>query len=272
MTQIRPRRPPSPADVAQTILRDKGQGRTFPVDVEAILRDEVVELEYFEGQRETEGRLELIENRPTIFVNTRGRGRQHPRVRFTLGHEAGHFFLHRHRLRTEGPIRDDRITLDQGATLDHLEREANEFAIELLLPRELLNDRFRWKKLIDLDFIAKLAADANVSLQATAIRVVRETSDRICVLLLEEGVIRWVVASDDWRHARLPAGQLVGRALPPGAAAARRPDDYREDRVPLKAWAPNQSWQDSDLYESAVSTPYGRLVFLGSGEGDDPED
>ncbi len=273
MALDRLKRRPSPADVADEVLRGKSQGRSLPVDIEAILAGEVVELEYFEGEREVEGRLELVENRPTIFVNVRGRGPRHPRVRFTLAHEAGHYFLHRHRLRTHGPFRDDRITLEQGGKADDPEREANEFAIEVLLPRGLVRERFARRPLIDITFIAKLADEANVSLQATAIRVAKETSDRICVLLLEGGLIEWVVVSDDWREARLPAGQLKGRPIPPGAVAARLGGDYREQRVPLVAWAPNQAWRDGDLYESALATPYGRIVFLGAeGSGDQEED
>jgi hypothetical protein len=55
------------------------------------------------------------------------------------------------------------------------------FAIELLLPRGCSRIASGGRRLIDLGFIVTLATDANVSLQATAIRVVRETSDRICV-------------------------------------------------------------------------------------------
>lgn len=269
MPPSRPKRPPSPAEIAATVLRDKGLGRAFPIDLEAVLRDEVVELEYFEAERDLEGRLELVSGVPAIFVNIRGKDAQHPRVRFTLGHEIGHFFLHRKRLRTKGPFRDDRIVLDQGARVDDTEREANEFAIGLLLPDVLLKERFDRTRLIDIDFIAKLGADANVSLQATAIRVVRETKDRICVLLVRQGKIGWVVASDDWIAAKLPAGQLKGKALPEDSVAARRANDFREERVPIKIWAAKQGWRDLSLYESAIDGPHGRLVFLGAGEADD---
>lgn len=272
MAPNRPKRLPTPAEVAQAILRDKGLGRTLPVDVEAVLAGEVVELEYFEAERASEGRLELVEDVPTIFVNVRGRTRQHPRVRFTLGHEAGHYFLHRQRLRTKGPIRDERVILDQGVKLDDVEREANEFAIELLLPSTILKERFDRTRLIDVDFIVKLATEANVSLQATAIRVVRESEDRIAVLVVEGGVIQWVAVSDDWREAHLPAGQLKGKALPRGAVAARRADDYREERVAIKEWAPNQKWKEADLYESALNTSYGRLLFLGAEGGEDGDE
>lgn len=256
--------PPNPADVAATILTDKGLGRTLPTDIHALLKDEVADVQFFTSARGVEGRVELLDGRPAIFVNTRGRDPSLPRTRFTFAHEAGHFFLHRHHLRSGQIFRDDRIDLDQEAKLDPLEREANEFAIEVLLPRRCLEERFRRTTAIDIDFIAKLSDEAATSLQATAIRVARRSSDRICVLLVEGGRVSWAVASDDWRHAKLPAGALKGRPLPVGSASARSSADFREERLPLRTWATNQPWRDEDVYESALVTPYGRLVFLGA--------
>jgi len=253
-------------------MADKGVGRSLPTDLDALVRDEVVDVEYFSTERDLDGRLELLDGRPAIFVNTRGRPRDYPRVRFTLGHEIGHFYMHRRLLRAGVRFKDDRIDLDQDARLDAVEREANEFAIEALLPTRVLKDRFGRTTLIDLNFILKLAIEANASLQATAIRVARETSNRIAVLLAERGQVEWVVVSDDWREAKLPAGQLKGKSLPAGSAAARLARDFREERVPLEVWAPRQGWKDADVWESAVETPYGRLVFLAAAEAGEYEE
>jgi len=261
----------SAVEAAVAVMADKGVGRSLPTDLDALVRGEAVDVEYFSSERDLDGRIELLDGRPAIFINTRGRSRDYPRVRFTLGHEVGHFYMHRRLLRAGVRFKDDRIDLDQEARLDAVEREANDFAIEALLPTRTLRDRFERTKLIDLDFIVKLATEANASLQATAIRVARETSNRIAVLIAEQGQVKWIVVSDDWREAKLPAGQLKGKPLPAGSVAARLPRDFREERVPLKVWAPRQGWKDADLWESAVETPYGRLVFLAAAEADDYE-
>jgi hypothetical protein len=256
-------------------MDDKGVGRSLPTDLHALVRDEAVDVEYFSTEGDLDGRIELLDGRPAIFVNTRGRSRDYPRVRFTLGHEVGHFYIfymHRRLLRAGVRFKDDRIDLDQEARLDAVEREANDFAIEALLPTRVLKERFERTKLIDLSFIVKLATEANASLQATAIRVARETSNRIAVLLAERGQVEWIVVSDDWREAKLPAGQLKGKPLPAGSVAARLPRDFREERVALETWAPRQGWKDADVWESAVETPYGRLVFLAAAEAEEDED
>lgn len=122
---------------------------------------------------------------------------------------------------------------------------------------------------VDLDFIVGLADAANTSLQATAIRVVRRSEDRICVMLEDEtGRVAWVVPSDDWRELRLPWSSFKGKSVPEQSVAARKRGDYREERVPLGAWIPTQQDRDGSIFESARDTPFGRLVFLGFGDED----
>ena len=264
-----------PKEVAGSILAEKEQGRALPTDVRVLLQGEPVELEYFDSERDIDGRFELCLGRPSIFVNLRGRTEDYPRVRFTLAHELGHYFLHRRLLREGRVFRDDRINLDQEAVLDQCEREANEFAIEVLLPAVCVDRRLDQVATIDIDFINRLREDAHASFQATAIRVARRTHDSICVLLVSsQGAVDWAVASDSWRYSKLPVGMLVGKSIPSGSIGARKQDDYKEETVPLKAWTANQPWRTLDLYESAIRTPFGRLILLGAGDeasGDDDD-
>jgi hypothetical protein len=64
-----------------------------------------------------------------------------PRRRFTAAHELGHFVLHR---RTMGRFRGDTdATLREADedVADQMEREANRFAVELLMPAEVCRAR-----------------------------------------------------------------------------------------------------------------------------------
>ena len=64
-----------------------------------------------------------------------------PRRRFTAAHELGHFILHR---RTMGLFRADTdATLREADedVADQMEREANRFAVELLMPSEICRAR-----------------------------------------------------------------------------------------------------------------------------------
>ena len=62
-----------------------------------------------------------------------------PRRRFTAAHELGHAVLHRERM---GRFRAD-AKISEGANEpdDELEREANRFAVELLMPEEVIRSR-----------------------------------------------------------------------------------------------------------------------------------
>jgi Zn-dependent peptidase ImmA (M78 family) len=60
------------------------------------------------------------------------------RRRFTAAHELGHALLHRARM---GRFRTDTKILDDAEDTDDLEREANRFAAELLMPEEVCRAR-----------------------------------------------------------------------------------------------------------------------------------
>ena len=99
-----------------------------------------------------------------------------------------------------------------------------------------------------------------------------EEQMRVSPIVRERGQIVWIVASDDWRESKLPAGQLRGKPLPAKSTAARVARDFREEEVPLEVWAPRQGWRDATVWESAMETPYGRLMFLAATEADEHED
>jgi hypothetical protein len=225
-----------------------------------------VELEYFDSAARFDGRIELVKGMPAIFVNVRGGSRDDGRVRFTLAHEVAHFYLHGHLLRRGASFDDRRIELDDETASD-LEREANTFASELLIPSMVLEREMKGRP-VTVRWIKDLATRAATSLQSTAIRAVTATADRCCVYLVSNGVISWCAASDDWRTHRLPGRSLKGRALPPSSISARRVEDFEEQKVQLSDWTPQLEFRDIELYESAITTPFGRLVLLGAADFD----
>lgn len=71
--------------------------------------------------------------RGTIFLK---RGEFSPRSRFTLAHEIGHVVLGHH----NGGVITDFYRGRTSGHFDQQEKEANEFAAELLMPRELFTE------------------------------------------------------------------------------------------------------------------------------------
>lgn len=78
------------------------------------------------------GKIEFENRTPVVSINP-AQNQYEPRRRFTLAHEIGHYCLHTS-ITGEGFI-DSRQSMSRSATYwDSKEREANQFAAELLMP------------------------------------------------------------------------------------------------------------------------------------------
>jgi Zn-dependent peptidase ImmA (M78 family) len=109
----------------------------------------------------------------TILINTtKPETRQH----FTLGHELGHYFLHKDYLKSQNGIVDNDTYLDGPNMLyraDDIEKtqieiEANNFAAALLMPEDLL--RRAWQAFGSIQECARIF---RVSAIAMSIRLTR---------------------------------------------------------------------------------------------------
>lgn len=250
-------------DIATDILNDKRQGITLPTDLEALLVGEYVELEYFDSAVDFDGRTELCRGKPAIYVNGRYRDRADGRTRFTLAHEIGHLYLHGSMLRMGMVFVDDRIDPDHLVDNDY-EAEANAFASEVLFPVGPLAEYRR--QVLSLSVAVKLADRAGASLQAAAILLATISRDRCCFFLEQDGQVRWCAPTEDWRRLGLPCKKFVGHALPGHSWSAKHVGHFEEQTIALSAWAPALRFRDATLYESALQTPFGRLVLLGAEE------
>jgi Zn-dependent peptidase ImmA (M78 family) len=146
---------------------------SIPVDVFAIARGEGIQVEEVEIEPSVSGFLVVKDGEVVIGVNQS----HHPyRKRFTVAHELGHYKIH-------GAETPSNVFSDSGETvffrdvaseggLHEQERQANQFAADLLMPKNQL------KKLIssplksgDEDAIRKLALKFDVSFTAMSIRL-----------------------------------------------------------------------------------------------------
>lgn len=104
-----------------------------PVDVEKLAEDLGLEVLYEDLGKDISGKLEKMGNKFFIYCN---KTEPNVRRRFTIAHEIGHFILHRHLI--DGGIVDNKLYRDN--RLDGaIEREANSFAADLLMPINLIS-------------------------------------------------------------------------------------------------------------------------------------
>jgi Zn-dependent peptidase ImmA (M78 family) len=150
--------------------------KTPPVPVERIAKQLGIVVRYSPFDDELSGMAFLKEGAEIIGVNSN----HHPnRQRYTLAHELGHICLHRLQLEKgvhvdQGSINSLRRDLVSQDGTDPLEREANAFAAELLMPKKLLAGALD-DRMIDLDDdrLLALAKRFKVSLMALQYRLQR---------------------------------------------------------------------------------------------------
>jgi len=170
----------------------------------------------FDGQLE----YHRPKNRFLLFYNTKyGRtpnGDHHPRTRFSIAHELGHYFLDAHRafLRRTGKSHPSRGEFLSDRTI---ETEADAFGAGLLMPANLLAPMVNEAEMSFAD-IERWAGEFNTSVTSTARRAV-ELSHFPCALI---GVREGRVAFSFHSRAMIEGGcypRPRGSALPPEAQA-----------------------------------------------------
>jgi Zn-dependent peptidase ImmA (M78 family) len=173
------------------------------------------------------------------------------RRRFTVAHEIGHFILH-----SGGFI--DRT--DTGKTFGiwndkSEEAEANTYAAELLLPRQLFVPKIKGKA-PSIGLIEKVASDFQTSRLATAVQYIHYTNEAVALVVSHGWDIEWArKAKDFWPRIK------SGKVSPDSAAGERlaniRGDTGRMVRTPAYAWLENFDDKPSkDVKEDSIYLDY----------------
>lgn len=118
-----------------------------------------------------------------------------PRVRFSIAHELGHFYIPEHRkLLLSGNSHNSKPGF---VSKKKLEREADEFAANLLVPEEYLNKLIRRKSFLTLKELLESARELQVSATAMAIRYTKMTPEPCAVILWQQGQQKFYQASEE---------------------------------------------------------------------------
>lgn len=221
-----------------------------------VARDEPIAEVRAEALDRFEGGLFWLKNRGVWVVLYRPHEHSPGRSNFTIGHEFGHYVLHRKRQLAFECSQDD--TLGAGAKM---EREADEFASFLLMP---IND-FRQQVAahrMTLELMGHCADRYQVSLTAATLKWLSFTEQSAILVTAREGMVLWWRASDSARRLAF-ANLRSGMELPPQSMAATptlaiSPEDLRsgvEHRPGV--WMPGAGVREmtiiSDRYDLTLS-------------------
>lgn len=115
------------------------------------------------------------------------------RRNFTIGHEFGHYLLHRHVLGPEGIRCDDKAVLYRDG--EGMEKEADEFAATVLMPLNDFRRQIPETAHPDLDRLGQAAKRYGVSLTAATLRWLEYTKTQAIFLVSNEGFAHWAKSS-----------------------------------------------------------------------------
>jgi hypothetical protein len=222
-----------------------------------------------------DGLLEHRAGRFHIYCNVKEI--DHPtstRIRFTISHELGHYFIDEHRLAlASGRAPFHSSFIDTDATLI-IETEANLFASHFLLPQQAFRNAVVRAK-PGLQSLVDIASTFDVSAQATVIRYVEECPVPCAGVMFRPGKRAWPAISPTLRKLNYDTLSVTDAAkLPDGFAAklaflAPAPiglSDVFEAPSTAEFWFKNisaSSKRNCVILEQAVRLgPYGVLALL----------
>lgn len=170
------------------------------------------------------------------------------RVKFTIAHEIGHFYLPWHNYDI---FKCSTGNIFMFKSNDILENEANTFASELLTPKDDIIKGIKYKD-ITLKLIKDLALMFGVSLTSVAIKVINNTSKRAAIVFSKDGRIKWSFTSDTFKR------NVITNTLRQWSFAydffAERNDEEVIDTVYSMAWLEDGS-DDESLIEESLPMP-----------------
>jgi hypothetical protein len=163
------------------------------------------------------------------------------RQRFTIAHELGHFILHRGRQQS---FNCDKQSVHTGiATLRDIEREADDFASNLLMPGDLLRDWISNQR-IDLHVLSAMAKRFQVSFEALCIRFIKFTTQRAILVYWDNGYVKyeWRSSSAIKTRARIRRNADPQEPLPGTLAAdANVSQEWDGTEMSAAVWCPEEA-------------------------------
>lgn len=186
-----------------------------------------------------EGALIRARDIPLGVIVLRESIREAGRKNFTIAHEIGHFVLPGHDHASVACTASDVGNWESASSSRKFEREADEFAAELLMPAQLVEIVSSGAP-PSLDVIEKIAREFGASLSAAAWRYCDLAAEKCAIVWSTDGVIQWVKRSAGFPFF-LPKGEPVEEGTFAAACFAGEKVPGRPRAVPAHLWTSSTS-------------------------------
>ena len=232
-----------------------------PHEVCELLSDESFPIEYAEKPLETEGVEGMAQPLPKggAFIIVNDKVNNAGRRVFTAAHELGHVLLHIQ----EGKGKGFECSNKSMKSKDPFEKEANQFASALLMPKTIIGNKIMLESL-SWRLIQTIMTDCETSLIAAAIRVI-SISDEQCALVVHKNGEMWTPTKS---KAFQSAGYFIRKA--PFSKDLDTTEDLPSNKLSDELWECEPSdWgisgkdlPDGILYYSIHNKEYNRTMSL----------
>lgn len=200
-----------------------------------------------------DGRMVMKNGRSIVSLNSEIEFPQ--KKRFVLAHELGHIILHGNK---EATFSDDYSTLE---AYKHgvQEKEANDFATELLMPTDLFQ-KTCFKQKFGVELIRNLADRFNTSLTSTVYRYVDLGPHPICVFYSKDRKIQYWKKSEQFRYwipdnikLNVPGDSVAEEFYSQGRIYTKKDSDQV---ITKSTWFELREYDtDSPMFEFCIITP-----------------
>ncbi len=154
-----------------------------------------------------DGRLSYHDGRFLLLYNTKynqwpHNGSEHSKVRFTVAHELGHYYLDRHR----EFLVQRRQAIESFTEFEsdkEVERQADAFAAGLLMPKYLVGPQVNCELDSTMESIKQAANRFDVSLTSMMVRWTQLSDFPCATLCVRDSVIQWGFASEAFKRIGL---------------------------------------------------------------------
>lgn len=233
------------------------------VEPEKLLMNNGVKVIYDQYEADFEGMTIHRNGKFYIHINTNQIPQKSLRSRFTLAHEAGHFFIREHNLALQKSYHPSKF---QATENNLVEEEANYFASALLMPEDGFKD-FCKQKQFSLELIESLSKHFGASKLAVLLRFIEIGHFPLMVAFCQDQVLKWLVRSEDFPYQGAYKSKY-GQKLPDTSVVG---EYYRltnakytgVERIQADDWFYlNYDMINKDLNEQCFYSNYGYVISM----------
>jgi len=179
------------------------------------------------------------------------------RRRFSVAHELGHWELHRGR---QFECRSADIDNAENDPLNP-ERQADGYAADLLMPWYLFKPRLGQAKHVDLAVLEEMRSVFDVSLPATAIRIVDASIEPVIIACYDHSGRRWFHRSKDVPDRWWPVKQLDPDTYAADVLAGKRERTHMSS-VGADAWFDRDGISEYEMKEQSIRMADGKVLVI----------